>query len=167
MNSNTTRDFVTGLFVLVGLGALAWLSFAVGGVQYTGNGGLSVYGLFDLVAGLKPKAPVEIAGVHVGQVAAIGLDENFRARVDLDLDANLKLPVDSSAAIVTAGILGDRYIQLTPGAEDEVLKPGEQIPYTENAIVLERLIGKFMVNIGDKSKDTAAEKTEPKAEGAN
>jgi phospholipid/cholesterol/gamma-HCH transport system substrate-binding protein len=154
MNSNgTTRDFVTGLFVIVGLVALAWLSFAVGGVQYQGDGGLPVYGLFDQVAGLKPKAPVQIAGVHVGQVSAIGLDESFRARVDLDLDSNLKLPVDSSAAIVTAGILGDRYIQLTPGAEEESMKPGEQIAYTESALVLERLIGKFLVNVGDKSKD--------------
>lgn len=153
MNGNTIRDFVTGLFVLAGLVALVWLSFSVGGVRYKGDGGLPVYALFDQVAGLKAKAPVEIAGVRVGQVSHIGLDETFRARVDLDLDASLELPIDSSAAIVTAGILGDRYIQLTPGAEDEVLKPGEQIAYTESAIVLERLIGKFMVNIGDKSGD--------------
>jgi phospholipid/cholesterol/gamma-HCH transport system substrate-binding protein len=152
MNGHGTRDFVTGLFVLAGLGALLYLSFSVGGIQYKGGGGLAVYALFDQIAGLKPKSPVEIAGVRVGQVSRISLDDSFRARVDLDLDASLKLPVDSSAAIVTAGILGDRYIQLTPGAEDEVLKAGEQIPYTENAIVLERLIGKFMVNIGDKSK---------------
>ena len=102
-----------------------------------------------------PLQPVEIAGVRVGQVSRIGLDDTFRARVDLDLDSKLKLPVDSSAAIVTAGILGDRYIQLTPGAEDETLKPGEQIAYTESALVLERLIGKFLVNIGDKSGDKA------------
>lgn len=157
MNAHSTRDFVTGLFVLAGLVALAWLSFSVGGLQYKGDGGLPVYALFDQVAGLKPKSPVEIGGVRVGQVSGIRLDETFRARVDLDLDSKLKLPVDSSAAIVTAGILGDRYIQLTPGAEEEVLKPGEQIPYTENAIVLERLIGKFMVNVGDKGKDDAAE----------
>lgn len=153
MNGHGTRDFVTGLFVLAGLGALLYLSFAVGGIQYKGDGGLPVYALFDQVAGLTPKSPVEIGGVRVGQVRGITLDETFRARVDLDLDASLKLPVDSSAAIVTAGILGDRYIQLTPGAEEEILKPGDQIPYTENAIVLERLIGKFMVNVGDKSKE--------------
>jgi phospholipid/cholesterol/gamma-HCH transport system substrate-binding protein len=154
MNQSNLRDFVTGLFVLAGFAALAWLSFAVGGVQYKGKGGLPVYALFDQVAGLKAKSPVDIAGVRVGQVTGISLDENYRARVDLDLDATLKLPIDSSAAIVTAGILGDRYIQLTPGAEEEMMKPGEQIPYTENAIVLERLIGKFMVNIGgDKSKN--------------
>jgi phospholipid/cholesterol/gamma-HCH transport system substrate-binding protein len=166
MNSNgSTRDFVTGLFVIVGLGALAWLSFAVGGVQYKGDGGFPVYGLFDQIAGLKPKAPVQIAGVHVGQVSSIGLDESFRARVDLDLDSNLKLPIDSSAAIVTAGILGDRYIQLTPGAEDEMMKPGEQIAYTESALVLERLIGKFLVNVGDKSKDEGSGEAEK--EGTN
>lgn len=152
MNAHSTRDFVTGLFVLGGLVALAWLSFSVGGLQYKGDGGLPVYALFDQVAGLKPKSPVEIAGVRVGQVKGIRLDETFRARVDLDLDSTLQLPVDSSAAIVTAGILGDRYIQLTPGAEDAVMKAGEQIPYTESAIVLERLIGKFMVNVGDKGK---------------
>lgn len=162
MNAHSTRDFVTGLFVLGGLGALAWLSFSVGGLQYKGDGGLAVYALFDQVAGLKPKSPVEIAGVRVGQVRGIRLDETFRARVDLDLDSKLQIPVDSSAAIVTAGILGDRYIQLTPGAEDVVMKPGEQIPYTESAIVLERLIGKFMVNVGDKGKggDAAASKEE-------
>lgn len=166
MNSNDgTRDFVTGLFVIVGLGALAWLSFSVGGLQYQGDGGLPVYGLFDQIAGLKPKAPVQIAGVHVGQVTSIGLDESFRARVDLDLDSNLKLPIDSSAAIVTAGILGDRYIQLTPGAEDEVMKPGEQIAYTESALVLERLIGKFLVNVGDSSKDEGSDEAEK--EGTN
>jgi phospholipid/cholesterol/gamma-HCH transport system substrate-binding protein len=156
MNGTNTRDFVTGLFVLTGLVALAWLSFRVGGIQYTGDGGLPVYALFDQVAGLKARAPVEIAGVRVGQVSAIHLDDTFRARVDLDLDASLKLPVDSSAAIVTSGILGDRYIQLTPGAEDQVLKPGEQIPYTESALILERLIGKFLVNVGDKSKDAGS-----------
>ena len=161
MNANGTRDFVTGLFVVAGLGALAYLSFTVGGLQYKGDGGLPVYALFDQVAGLKPKSPVEIAGVRVGQVRGIRLDEAFRARVDLDLDSSLKLPVDSSAAIVTAGILGDRYIQLTPGAEDEMLKAGEQIAYTENALVLERLIGKFLVNVGDKSKDAETNTAQP------
>lgn len=157
MNGNNTRDFATGLFVLTGLVALGYLSFTVGGLQYTGDGGLPVYALFDQVAGLKPKSPVEIAGVRVGQVSAIRLDDTFRARVELELDSSLQLPVDSSAAIVTAGILGDRYIQLTPGAEDATLKPGEQIAYTESAMVLERLIGKFLVNVSDKSKTAGAD----------
>jgi phospholipid/cholesterol/gamma-HCH transport system substrate-binding protein len=158
MNAHSTRDFVTGLFVLGGLVALAWLSFSVGGLQYKGAGGLPVYALFDQVAGLKPRSPVEIAGVRVGQVSGIRLDgETYQARVDLDLDKALQLPVDSSAAIVTAGILGDRYVQLTPGAEEAVLQPGERIAFTESAVVLERLIGKFMVNVGDKGKEGGAE----------
>lgn len=160
MNSTSTRDFATGIFVLAGLVALAWLSFSVGGVRYTGDGGLPVYALFDQVAGLKARAPVEIAGVRVGQVTGIRLDETFRARVDLDLDAALQLPVDSSAAIVTSGILGDRYVQLTPGAEDATLQPGERIAYTESALVLERLIGKFLVNVDDKKEDGEDSKEE-------
>jgi len=150
MNASSTRDFLVGLFVLAGLLALAYLSFSIGGLQYKGTGGLTVFATFDQIAGLKPKAPVEIAGVKVGQVTAIRLDDTYRARVDLNLDKDLRLPVDSSAAIVTAGILGDRYIQLSPGAEGSFLQPGEQIAYTESALVMERLIGKFLVNVGDK-----------------
>ncbi|HYB97851.1 MAG TPA: outer membrane lipid asymmetry maintenance protein MlaD [Candidatus Limnocylindrales bacterium] len=156
MNESATRDFLVGLFVLAGLAALAFLSFSIGGLRYTGKGGLPVYATFDQIAGLKPKAPVEIAGVKVGAVTGISLDETYRARVDMDLDADLKLPVDSSAAIVTAGLLGDRYIQLSPGAEDRHLAPGEQIPYTENALVMERLIGKFLVNVGDSGSEKPA-----------
>lgn len=157
MNSSATRDFATGLFVIAGLVALAYLSFSVGGLRYKGDGGLPLYAVFDQIAGLKPKAPVEIAGVRVGQVASISLDSTYRARVDLALDSDLRLPVDSSAAVVTAGILGDRYVQLTPGAEEEYLAPGEQIPYTEGALVMERLIGKFLVNVGDEAKAGGSE----------
>jgi len=161
MEGSPTRDFFLGLFVLAGLMALAYMSFSIGGLQYKGTGGLAVFATFDQIAGLKPKAPVEIAGVKVGLVKSIRLDDTYRARVDLDLDKELKLPVDSSAAIVTAGILGDRYIQLTPGAEETYLKAGEQISYTESALVMERLIGKFLVNVQDKSQS----KTEqPKAD---
>jgi phospholipid/cholesterol/gamma-HCH transport system substrate-binding protein len=155
MNGSGTRDFLVGLFVLAGLTALAFLSFSIGGLSYTGEGGLPVFATFDQIAGLKPKAPVEIAGVKVGSVTAITLDETYRARVDMDLHKDLKLPIDSSAAIVTAGLLGDRYIQLSPGAEDRNLGPGEQIPYTENALVMERLIGKFLVNVKDDGGEEA------------
>ncbi|MBI5506912.1 MAG: outer membrane lipid asymmetry maintenance protein MlaD [Deltaproteobacteria bacterium] len=155
MNASPTRDFFVGLFVLAGLLALAYMSFSIGNLQYKGTGGLQVFATFDQIAGLKPKAPVEIAGVKVGQVIGISLDDTYRARVDLDLDKDLQLPIDSSAAIVTAGLLGDRYIQLTPGAEETFLQPGEQIAYTESALVMERLIGKFLVNVDDKPEEKA------------
>jgi phospholipid/cholesterol/gamma-HCH transport system substrate-binding protein len=85
-----------------------------------------------------------ISGVKVGQVKAITLGKDFRARVELDLDASLKLPTDSSASIVTAGILGDRYVSLQVGGDDQILKSGDTITFTESAVILESLIGKFM-----------------------
>ena len=144
MGRSSTRDFLVGLFVLAGLAAIAYLSLSVGGLTYTGPGGLIIYAAFDQTGGLKPRAAVEISGVKVGQVTAIALDDNFRARVQLNLDSSLKLPVDTTASIVTAGILGDRYVSLQLGGDDEVLKSGDQISFTESAVILERLIGKLI-----------------------
>ncbi|MFN8546171.1 MAG: outer membrane lipid asymmetry maintenance protein MlaD [Candidatus Binatia bacterium] len=150
------RDFLVGLFVLGGLGATGYLSFGVAGPSWSGPHGFRVYAAFDQIGGLKVRAPVEIAGVKVGQVRAIALDDRARARVELDLDPALKLPLDTSASIVTAGILGDRYISLQPGGDPEVLGPGDEITFTESAVILERLIGKLIHNT-DVSK---GEKTE-------
>jgi len=152
MNERRTRDFAVGVFVLIGLCGIAYLSFTVGGLSYTGRGGLKLYATFDQIADLKVRAPVEIAGVPVGQVKGIRLNDDFRARVLLDVDQSLKLPVDSSASIVTSGLLGDRYIAIEIGAEDEFLRDGEEIAYTDSALVLERIIGKFLYNF-DKGKD--------------
>jgi phospholipid/cholesterol/gamma-HCH transport system substrate-binding protein len=138
------RDLLVGLFVLAGLGAIAYLSFSVGGLSYSGPGGLTIFAAFDQTGGLKPRAPVVISGVKVGQVTSITLDGNFRARVAMDLDQRLKLPTDTSASIVTAGILGDRYISLQLGGDDKLLAQGDSINFTESAIILESLIGKFM-----------------------
>jgi len=144
MSRAPVRDFLVGLFVLAGLGAVAYLSFSVGGLSYSGPGGLTLFADFDEIGGLKPRAQVVISGVKVGQVAAIDLDKSYRARVKLDLDQRLKLPVDTSASIMTAGLLGDRYVSLQIGGEQEGLKAGDQITFTESAVVLERLIGKFV-----------------------
>jgi phospholipid/cholesterol/gamma-HCH transport system substrate-binding protein len=144
MTRSPMRDLLVGLFVLVGLGAIAYLSFSVGGLSYSGPGGLTVYALFDQTGGLKPRAPVVLSGVKVGQVTAITLDKTFRARAALDLDASLRLPTDTMASIVTAGILGDRYVSLQLGGEEQLLKSGDTLNFTESALILENLIGKFM-----------------------
>ncbi len=144
MTRSPLRVLLVGLFVLAGLGAIAYLSFSVGGISYSGPGGLTIYAAFDQTGGLKPRAPVVISGVKVGQVTSITLDGNFRARVAMDLDHRLELPTDTSASIVTAGILGDRYISLQLGGDDKLLAPGDSITFTESAIILESLIGKFM-----------------------
>ncbi|TMA47364.1 MAG: outer membrane lipid asymmetry maintenance protein MlaD [Deltaproteobacteria bacterium] len=145
------RDLLVGLFVLAGLGAIAYLSLSVGGLSARGPGGLTVFADFDEIGGLKPRAQVVISGVKVGQVASIALDDNYRARVKMDLDARLKLPIDTSASIVTSGLLGDRYVSLQLGGEPETLKPGDRIAMTESAVVLERLIGKLVYG-GDRGK---------------
>jgi phospholipid/cholesterol/gamma-HCH transport system substrate-binding protein len=148
MQPSPVRDFVVGLFVLAGLAALAYLTFQVAGLSYRAPGGLVLYATFDDIGGLKERAPVVISGVKVGQVEGVALDDLLRARVKLDVDAKLKLPVDSTAAILTAGVLGDQFVSLEPGAEEETLKSGGQIELTESAISLERLIGKFVNNAG-------------------
>ena len=144
MDRSPVRDFVVGLFVLAGIGAIAYLSLSIGGFSWRGHGGLSLYAAFDQTGGLNVRAPVVIAGVRVGEVAAISLDKDSRARVDMDLDPTLKLPTDTSASIVTSGVLGDRYIELQPGGEEVMLKSGDRINFTESAVILERLIGQLV-----------------------
>ena len=148
MQPSPARDLIVGLFVLAGLAALAYLSIQVGGMAYTGPGGLQIYATFEEVGGLRPRAPIAIAGVKVGQVSEIRLDGDLRARVTLDLDPSLQLPVDSSARIVTSGLLGDQFITLEPGAEEDMLASGGEIDFTESAISLESLIGKFVNDAG-------------------
>ena len=148
MRPSPIRDLSVGLFVLVGLGAIAYLSIQVGGLTYKGPGGFRLIAAFDDIGGLRPRAPVMIAGVKIGQVSAIDLDPMLRARVVLDLDPSLDLSVDTRAAIRTSGLLGDQFIALEPGGEEESLKSGEEISFTDSAISIEGLIGKFVHNAG-------------------
>ena len=153
MQPSPIRDFVVGLFVLAGLAAIAYLSIQVGGLSYKGPGGLELIASFDEIGGLAPRAPVAISGVKVGQVSRIELDGTLRARVTLDLDSTLALPVDSTASIRTAGLLGDQFIALEPGGDEQLLKSGEEIGFTESALSIERLIGKFVNNAGMDEKE--------------
>jgi phospholipid/cholesterol/gamma-HCH transport system substrate-binding protein len=153
MRESPARELWVGLFVLLGLAALAWLSFSVGGVESLRAGGLQLTATFDEIGGLKKRAQVVIGGVRVGQVKEIDLADDFRARVTLDVDGELALPADTSASILTAGVLGDQYIALEPGGEPELLGPGEQIQFTQSAVILERLIGKLIQNIGGGSDE--------------
>jgi phospholipid/cholesterol/gamma-HCH transport system substrate-binding protein len=146
MRRSPARDFLVGLFVLAGLGAIAYLSLTIGGVSYNGPKGLMLFAKFDEIGGLKERAPVEISGVKVGEVAAIALADDYRAKVTFNLDPTLKLPIDTSASIVTSGVLGDRYVSLQLGGEDQILHSGDQIEWVESAVILERLIGKLIHN---------------------
>jgi phospholipid/cholesterol/gamma-HCH transport system substrate-binding protein len=148
MQSNSTRDLVVGLFVLVGLGAIAYLSLQVGGLEFGGSDRIVLHATFDDIGGLSVRAPVRIAGVKVGQVAAIDLDDDLRAEVALVVDSGLGLSVDSAAAIRTAGLLGDQFISVELGAEDAVLEDGEEFSFTESAFSIDKLIGRFIHDAG-------------------
>jgi phospholipid/cholesterol/gamma-HCH transport system substrate-binding protein len=151
MRRSPSRDLLVGVFVLIGLVALAYLSLSVGGLSLRPGGGITVYASFDEIGGLKPRAPVVISGVKVGQIGSIELNEDYRARVAMHLDDNLELPSDSSASIVTSGVLGDRYVSIQLGGDDQLLHDGDEITFVESAVILERLIGKLIHNadIGD------------------
>ena len=147
--TTSTRDLLVGAFVLVGIGALAYLSIALGGLSYRGPGGLRLYATFDEIGSLAPRASVVIGGVRVGEVQSVSLDEDYRARVELDLAPELRLPDDSSAAIYTQGVLGNQYVSLQPGGSDEYLRSGDEIPITQSATVLEKLIGRVVQSLGN------------------
>ncbi len=141
--------------MLSGLAALAYLSIQLGGSTYSGPGGLRLYASFDEVGGLAPRSPVVIGGVKVGQVKAIELSPNgdFRARVMIDIDKNLKLPDDTAASILTQGVLGSQYIGLEPGGSETLLSDNGEIAYTQSAVVIERLIGRVIQSLGNSAGD--------------
>ncbi len=141
-----STDFMVGLFVLLGAAAIVFLAFRAANLTSLGSG--STYRLvakFDNIGGLKPRAAVKSAGVVVGRVAAIDFDnQSFRASVHLDMDPRFAFPKDTSAKILTSGLLGEQYIGLEPGAEEANLKAGETIKLTQSAVVLENLISQFI-----------------------
>ncbi len=148
MQSHPVRDLVVGLFVLSGIAALAYLSIQLGGLEYQGKGGFVLRATFDEIGGLTTRAPVVISGVPVGEVTAIALDEDLRATVELDVTTGLELPIDTSASIRTSGLLGDQFIALEPGGEDELLKRGDVLSFTESALNFEKLVGTLVHNAG-------------------
>jgi phospholipid/cholesterol/gamma-HCH transport system substrate-binding protein len=165
MGGSSGRDLAVGCFVLIGLGAIAYLSVTIGGLGNGGPMGLQLVAKFDEIGGLKPRSAVVISGVRVGQVESITLGDDYRARVVLNVDPTLALPVDSTASIVTAGVLGDRYVSLQLGGETDTLENGDVIDFTESAVVLERILGKIVHNLGGGNGDGDTEKGEQK-EGA-
>lgn len=136
--------------MLAGMLALLMLALKVSGLTaYMGKQGYLVTANFDNVGGLKLRSPVTIAGVRIGEVADIQLDKNtFKALVTLRINSNQdKIPEDSSASILTQGLLGANYISLTPGYEENNLKNGSQIENTHPALILENLIGQLLFSL--------------------
>jgi phospholipid/cholesterol/gamma-HCH transport system substrate-binding protein len=145
----TMLDLWVGVFVVAGIIALLILALKVGNASTTFNVG-KTYQLtarFDNIGGLKVRAPVKSAGVVVGRVADIQFDNSaFVARVTLNIDQRYKFPKDTTASILTSGLLGEQYIGLEGGGEEKMLQNGEAIKLTQSAVVLEKLIGQFLYN---------------------
>lgn len=149
-------DFWVGLFVLVGFAALLFLALKAGNMStFSFSKTYSVSAVFDNIGGLKPRAPVKSAGVVVGRVASIDFDDkNYQARVTLNLDEKFHFPKDTSARILTSGLLGEQYIGLEAGGDEKVLGENSKITQTQSAIVLESLISQFLYSkAADAGKD--------------
>lgn len=147
MIQNRNTEITVGLFVIVGLIALLVLAMKVSNfVAFNDEAGYQVIAEFENIGGLKVRSPVTMAGVRVGRVVDISLSpETYDAQVTLNLYANFNtLPTDTAASIYTAGLLGEQYIALEAGAEDEFLQEGDVIDLTQPALVLEQVIGQFL-----------------------
>jgi len=157
MNRKTLELWV-GVFVAAGLLALSMLAFKVGNLATADVlDGYSLYAEFDNIGGLKVKSAVTMAGVRIGRVSGISIDkEKYRAVVTMEIDGRYRnIPADTIALIFTSGLLGDQYIGLEPGGDERFLKDGDKVFKTQNALVLENLIGQVMVKLtegGDSSK---------------
>jgi len=149
MMTRKELDLWVGIFVLMGMGAMLFLSLKVANLL-TSFSTADLYRInakFENIGGLKVRAPVKSAGVVVGRVGEIRFDnETFEAVVTLNIDSRFQFPKDSSAKILTSGLLGEQYIGITAGGDSVNLKPGDTLKLTQSAVVLENLIGQFLYN---------------------
>ena len=144
-----TMEIGVGVFVVIGLAALLMLAMKVANLaELSDEGGYRVEARFDNVGGLKVRSAVTMAGVRIGRVTGIAFDEHdYRAVVTLSIRPEYdRIPADSSASILTAGLLGEQYVGLEPGAEETYLREGGAITLTQSAIVLENVVGQFLYN---------------------
>ena len=141
-------ETLVGLFVLLGLAGLVFLALKAANLgSFGGADSYAVTARFDNIGGLKVRAPVRSAGVTVGRVVSISLDgKTYQGLVGMEIDRKMQFPADSSARILTAGLLGDQYVGLDPGFDEKRLAAGDTIGRTQSAVVLESLISQFMFN---------------------
>jgi phospholipid/cholesterol/gamma-HCH transport system substrate-binding protein len=139
----TYLEFVVGLFLVIGIGCLAWLSLKLARKEFFARKGYEVQAAFSNGSGLRRSTPVVIAGVEIGRVESVGL-EDYEAKVRMVIQHGVVLQSDTIASIKTKGLIGEKYIELAPGASDTTIKPGGMIRETQPAMDLEALIGKYI-----------------------
>ncbi|CAH1076437.1 outer membrane lipid asymmetry maintenance protein MlaD [Candidatus Nitrotoga sp. 1052] len=150
----TTLDLWVGIFVVAGLAALAVLALKVGNLStYSMSETYQLQAHFSNIGGLKSQASIKSSGVLIGRVAQISLDpERYEAKVTMNIDKRYQFPKDTFANILTSGLLGEQYIGLIPGGDEEFLKAGDEIKKTQSAVVLEDLISRFLYSKAEDSK---------------
>lgn len=161
MNQKKTIEILVGLFVLLGMAALVFIALKAANLTSIGiENTYTLYARFDNIGGLKVRAPVRSAGVVVGRVTSIALDpKTYQGVVTMQIDRRFQFPKDSSAKILTAGLLGDQYVGLEPGGDEKNLAAGDTITQTQSAVVLENLIGQFLFNkAAEAGSDAGAKK---------
>ena len=151
-------ETLVGVFVLLGMLGLLFLALKAANLSSFGGGETyTLIAYFDNIGGLKVRAPVRSAGVTVGRVAAISLDpKRYQGAVRLEIDRGVQFPSDSSARILTSGLLGDQYIGIEPGGDPANLAEGAVVTQTQSALVLENLIGQFLFNRAAEGSDKPA-----------
>jgi phospholipid/cholesterol/gamma-HCH transport system substrate-binding protein len=156
-------ETLVGLFVLLGILALTFIALKAANLASFGQrDAYMLQARFDNIGGLKVRAPVRSAGVTVGRVTKIRLDtKTYQGLVTMEIDRDLPFPKDSSAKILTNGLLGDQYIGLEAGGEDKNLSPGDVITQTQSAVVLENLIGQFLFNKASEAGSPSAPANAP------
>lgn len=154
-------ETLVGLFVLLGLLGVVFLALKAANLTTLGSSqGYTVSARFDNIGGLKPRSAVRSAGVTIGRVTSIALDpKTYQGVVTMEIDGSVQFPKDSSAKILTAGLLGDQYIGIEPGSADDNLAAGGRISQTQSAVVLENLIGQLVTGkAGEAAADAGAKK---------
>jgi phospholipid/cholesterol/gamma-HCH transport system substrate-binding protein len=136
------KELAVGVFLLIGIFSLIYISVKLGKLEVLGREGYTLYASFENAGGLKSGASVEIAGVKIGTVGSVQLN-NYQALVGLTITRNVKIQDDAIASIKTAGLLGEKYVEITPGASDRILWNGGSIRETESAIDIQDLIAKY------------------------
>ena len=150
--STRTIEIAVGIFFAAGIASLFMLAMKVSNLaNYTGGDGYVISASFDNIGGLKVRSPVAASGVRVGQVVDIEYDsEGYEAHVTMSIDPQYdKFPTDTAASVLTSGLLGEQFIGLQPGAEEEFLEAGSEIELTQSALVLEQIVGQFLYSKAD------------------
>ncbi len=137
-------ETAVGFFMLIGIFSLIYISVKLGRLEVLGTKGYTVYAEFDQVGGIKPGANIQIGGVTVGRVKGVKLDKNYEALLSFEIDNRVRLQEDSIASIKTSGLIGEKFVQITPGGSQKYIPDGGMIRDTESAIDIESLISKYI-----------------------